>query len=235
MQRWRIKFSRGEEIRFISHLDLMRLWERTFRRAGMPLAYSQGFSPHPRLSLAAPLALGITSQAELMDVFLTRPIAARYLTNALSQQLPPGIDLLEAHLVAPTAPSLPSQVRSVEYLVEVTPDRSPQEIKAALGSLLSAKSLPWQHSRDTGVRHYDLRALIQDLWLAGVKDSRYALGMRLRSDGRGSGRPEQVVAALGLPLPPLSMHRTRLILAPREDRDTGGGQRRGRPASRRQQ
>jgi radical SAM-linked protein len=222
MQRWRISFSRGEEVKFISHLDLMRLWERALRRAGVPLAYSQGFSPHPRLSLAAPLALGITSQAELMDLFLIRPVSDRYLVGALRQQLPRGIDILEAHPVAPTAPSLPSQVRFTEYRVEVATDKSSQEVETALASLLSAQSLPWQHSRDTGIRHYDLRALIRDLWLMEKEGSRCLLGMRLRSDSSGSGRPEQVAAALGLPLPPRSIHRTGIILAPREERPRRG-------------
>ena len=58
MQRLRIRFCRGQEVKFISHLDIMRLWQRAFNRAGIALAYSEGFNPHPRLSLAAPLALG---------------------------------------------------------------------------------------------------------------------------------------------------------------------------------
>jgi radical SAM-linked protein len=61
MQRLRITFARGKELKYISHLDLMRLWQRALRRADIPLAYSQGFSPHPRLSIAAPLAIGVTS------------------------------------------------------------------------------------------------------------------------------------------------------------------------------
>jgi radical SAM-linked protein len=216
MQRWRVSFSRGEEVKFISHLDLMRLWERAFRRAGVPLAYSQGFSPHPKLSLAAPLALGITSQAELMDIFLTRPVSERYLVGALSQQLPRGIDIRDARPMAPLSPSLPSQVRSAEYRVETLCDGSSQDVEASLASLLVAESLPWQHARDTGVRHYDLRALVLNLWLMDKEGSRCLLGMRLRADNSGSGRPEQVVAALGFPVPPLSIHRTELILAPRE-------------------
>ena len=64
MQRLRIRFSRGEEIKYISHLDIMRMWERVLRRAELPLAYSEGFSHHPRISLAVPLAIGVTSDAE---------------------------------------------------------------------------------------------------------------------------------------------------------------------------
>ncbi|KPK23033.1 MAG: hypothetical protein AMJ70_04475, partial [Dehalococcoidia bacterium SG8_51_3] len=72
MQRLRIKYCRGEELKYISHLDIMRLWQRALNRAGISLAYSEGFHPHPKISLAAPLAIGVTSEAELMDVTLTR-------------------------------------------------------------------------------------------------------------------------------------------------------------------
>ncbi|MBA7542465.1 hypothetical protein ES705_34786 [subsurface metagenome] len=66
MQRLRIRFCRGQEVKFISHLDILRLWQRALHRAGISVAYSEGFSPHPRISLAAPLPIGVTSQAELM-------------------------------------------------------------------------------------------------------------------------------------------------------------------------
>ena len=68
MQRIRISFSRGEKVKYISHLDLMRLWERALRRASIPIAYSQGFSPHPKISIAAPLPIGVTSDGEFMDI-----------------------------------------------------------------------------------------------------------------------------------------------------------------------
>ncbi len=85
MQRLRIRFTRGEEIKFISHLDIMRLWHRAFNRAGIQLAYSEGFNPHPRMSLAAPLALGVTSEAELMDIVLTRWSSPQAFTAAVGR------------------------------------------------------------------------------------------------------------------------------------------------------
>ena len=100
MQRLRIRFSRGEEIKFISHLDIMRLWERALRRAGIELAYSEGFSPHPRISLAVPLAVGVTSETELMDVFVTRMVSPHWFTAAVSRQLPPGIDIIGVYQIA---------------------------------------------------------------------------------------------------------------------------------------
>jgi radical SAM-linked protein len=211
MQRIRIRFSRGEELKFISHLDTMRLWQRALHRAGIPLVYTEGFSPHPRISLAAPLAVGVTSQSELMDVFCAKWVSPHSFSTAVSQQLPPGIAILQVHMVAPTMPSLQSQVSHAEYEVELEMEKDQPTVKAALASLLSAKQLPWHHERDTGTRNYDLRALIDDLWLINWRSGYCTIGMRLRCDSNGSGRPEQVAAALGFSHPP-SIHRTKLIL-----------------------
>jgi radical SAM-linked protein len=211
MQRIRIRFSRGEELKFISHLDIMRLWQRALHRADIPLAYTEGFSPHPRISLAAPLAVGVTSQSELMDFFCAKWVSPHSFTTAVSQQLPPGIEILQVHMVAPTLPSLQSQVSHAEYEVEAETDKDQTAIKAALDSLLALKELPWHHQRDTGTRNYDLRALIDDLWLASWHYGHGTIGMRLRCDSSGSGRPEQVAAALEFSYP-TSIRRTKLVL-----------------------
>ena len=212
MQRLRIKFKRGEEIKFISHLDIMRLWERALHRARIQLAYSEGFSPPPRLSLAAPLAVGITSEAELMDIFLAREVSPHWFTAAVSQQLPPGIEILGVYQMGLNMPSLQSQVRFAEYRVEVEAADGPENVESAVSNLLSVEHLPWHHHRDTGQRNYDLRALIDDLWLVESNYQHFIIGMRLRCDSGGSGRPEQVALALGFSDYPQSIHRTRLIL-----------------------
>ncbi len=210
MQRLRIRFSRGEAVKFISHLDIMRLWQRALQRAQIPLAYTEGFSPHPRLSLAAPLAVGITSQAELMDVFCDKWVSPHFFTDAVSQQLPAGIEIVQVFSVAPTLPSLQSQVGFAEYEVELETDKDEAGVKAALTSLLALEQLPWHHERDTGTRNYDLRSLIEDLWLMEWRQDASTIGMRLRCDSGGSGRPEQVAAALGFE--PTSIRRTKLLL-----------------------
>ena len=212
MQRLRIRFCRGHEVKFISHLDLMRLWQRALCRAGILIAYSQGFTPHPRISLAAPLALGITSQAELMDIFCARGVSPHGFIAAVSQQLPPGIEILQAYQIPLTMPSLQSQVRYAEYKVDVEAEKDQKDIEAAITSLLSVEHLPWQHQRDTGVRSYDLRTLIDDLWLIDWHGGYCTIGMRLRCDNSGSGRSEQVTAALGFTHHPQFIHRTKLIL-----------------------
>ena len=212
MQRLRIRFCRGEEVKFISHLDIMRLWQRALNRAGVPLAYSEGFNPHPRISLAAPLALGVISEAELMDIVLAKWVSPHSFTTAVSQQLPPGIKVQQVYNIPLTMPSLQSQVCYAEYKVELETEKGQKDIESAIASLLATEHLPWQHQRDTGPRHYDLRVLIDDLWLVDWCSGYCTIGMRLRCDSGGSGRPEQVAAALGFEQYPKSIHRTKLIL-----------------------
>jgi len=217
VQRLRLNFGRGEEVKFISHLDVLRFWERAFRRARIPLAYSQGFTPHPRISVAAPLPVGITSEAELMDVWLRRWVPPQSFIMMVKCQLPSGFDIFDVWEVGLKIPSLQSCLAFAEYRVGVESSKTEQEVQASLRSLLQARELPWHHSRGDKVKLYDLRALIDDLWLIGDHSERgeefiCTLGMRLRCGDEGSGRPEQVTAALSFPSHPEFIHRTKLIL-----------------------
>ncbi len=212
MQRLRIRFSRGEEVKYISHLDIMRLWQRALNRAGVAVAHSEGFNPHPRLSLAVPLAIGVTSEAELMDIFLEKWSSPHTFSEAVGRQLPRGVEILQVFNIAITLPSLQSQARFAEYTVTIETGRTPADVEGGIAALLARQSLPWQHLRDTGPHRYDLRRLIDDVWLVECRDGRCTLGMRLRCDSAGSGRPEQVAAALGFEKYPEAIHRTRLLL-----------------------
>ena len=212
MQRLRVKFSRGEELKYISHLDIMRLWQRALNRAGIALAYSEGFSPHPRMSLAAPLALGVTSGAELMDIVLAKFISPHAFSDTVARQLPRGVAIDGVFNTPLTMPSLQSQLQLVEYTVALATEKTQPEIESAIAGFLKKDSLPWQHQRDTGPHKYDLRVLVDDLWLIDWRDGACNIGMRLRCDSSGSGRPEQVAASLGFTRYPDSIHRTRLII-----------------------
>jgi hypothetical protein len=103
-------------------------------------------------------------------------------------------------------------VRYAEYTVTIETEQEPEEIASAMTNLLAMAELPWQHMRDTGPRNYDLRALINDLWLVDCHRPHCTIGMKLRCDSNGSGRPEQVMLALGFAQPPQSINRRRLIL-----------------------
>ena len=206
-QRLRITFAKGEEIKYISHLDLMRLWERALRRAQVPLAYSQGFNPRPRFSMAAALAVGLTSRGEVMDIVLERHISPYNFANSLAPHLPPGLELLSVEVVYPKLPSLQSQVRVAEYRVTVSWEGTQEEIEEKLRQLLAAEEL----LRQRRGKHYDLRPLIEDLWVEGKEDGGWVLGMRLRAASRGTGRPDEVLAALGLDEEAHTIRRERLL------------------------
>jgi radical SAM-linked protein len=209
VQRLRVTFSRGEDLKYITHLDLMRFWERALRRADVPVAYSEGFSPHAQISIAAPLAVGITSDAELLDVFLERAMTPRAMIRALSTQLPAGVEVKAVEQVGLALPALQADVRFAEYTVDVP--ASDVDVRSSVERFLAADSIPWEHKREDEVRSYDIRALVESIEVTGMEQGRITLRMRLRNDSNGSGRPEQVVAALGLPAP-VRIHRTKLVL-----------------------
>ncbi|MBI2761386.1 MAG: DUF2344 domain-containing protein [Chloroflexi bacterium] len=209
-QRLRVTFERGEPLRFISHLDLMRFWERVLRRAGVVVAYSEGFTPHPHLSLGAPLPVGTTGAAELMDVFLAEPIEPDAFVARVGSNMPSGVSLLNAREVPVCLPSLQSQLRAAEYQVELPDGADVGVTEAAVAAFLARDSVPWEHRREKDVKRYDLRPLV--MWLRVERDSgRPRLAMMLRADPGATGRADQVAAALGL-AGPVRVHRVRLIL-----------------------
>jgi radical SAM-linked protein len=213
VQRLRITFSRGEEIKYLSHLDIMRLWERALRRADIPLAYSQGYNPHPKISIASPLPIGVTGDGELMDIFLRKTISPYFLMKAVSEQMPAGVSIVGIDQVSTRLPSLQSQVRQAEYVVQIATDRQRTDVERAIDSFMENDHFPWQHRRDGEVRQYDLRAVVDGLWLIDWHDSECAVGMCLRTGSEATGRAEQVTKALGFTDRPSSIRRTRLILA----------------------
>lgn len=211
VQRLRVTYGRTGLVKYVSHLDMMRMWQRAFRRAEIPVAYSEGFIPRPRFSLAAPLPVGVTAEGELMDVFLKRRLSPFYFLRKLGPQLPGGIEVKEAIDVPLEWPSLQSQVQQAEYRVRLESDVPQTVAQEAVRGFLGKETLPWEHRRDKEVRRYDLRAHVQDLWVLEAGKGRAVLGMLLKTDQTGAGRAEQVVAALGLP-PPQEVHRVRLVL-----------------------
>lgn len=212
-QRLRITFGRGEATKFISHLDMMRFWERAFRRARLPIAMTEGFHPHQRFALAAPLPVGVTSEGELMDLFLDEPLSPAALLEQLVPHLVPGVDLLAAEETALEGPSLQALMRQAVYRVVVDRDPPTLDIEEGVRQFLAAHSLPWEHVRDGELRQYDIRKQVDGLWTEAPGEETWTLGMRLQADSSGSGRPEQVVRALGFASRPRSIHRVRLILA----------------------
>jgi radical SAM-linked protein len=210
-QRVRLRFARGVEATAIGHLDVARRWEDAFRRAGIALSYSQGNRPTPRITIAAGLPSGVTSEGELLDVVLAELTDPARLDERLQPFLPAGLTALDAHEVGLGLPSLPTLVRWADYEVDLPADDVPA-LRSQVQAFLAKESFPWVDLRGQKSREYDLRALVQDVRVEPLCEGAARLSMRLRSDAIGVGRPDQVVKALGLP-EPSRIHRLRLIVS----------------------
>jgi len=119
VQKVRLKFAKKGEARFISHLDLMVAFNRALRRAKIPLAYSQGFNPHPSMSFGPPLAIGFESDTELADIELTNHMELGKIVKSLVKETPPGLEILEAQQVPAVAKSLMASIIGALYSVKV--------------------------------------------------------------------------------------------------------------------
>src|SRR5512143_1341666 len=140
--RARITFSKTGALRYVGHLDLQTLWERAARRAGLPLAYSHGFHPQPKITFASALPLGFSSRAEVMDIRLQSDIELVDLRQRLAEALPAGIAVLDVKQVDDAEPPLQTQVRSAEYEAALIDKVDAAALEAGIERLLHAESLP---------------------------------------------------------------------------------------------
>jgi radical SAM-linked protein len=207
--RVRITFCKNEHMRYIGHLDLHRTWERTFRRARLPLAYSQGFNPQPRMNLAAALPLGFTSEGEVGDFWLEQTLSVEEIQKALLPVLPPGLQILSISDAERSEASLQSLVRAADYMITLL-DPHPtlaEEVQA----ILDAPGLP----RERRGKSYDLRALIDHLELLPADEvGRTRLFTRLTSLPGATGRPEELLDVLNVPVEAARVHRLSLLFTP---------------------
>jgi radical SAM-linked protein len=157
VQRVRLRFAKRGRLRFLSHRDVARSFERAVRRAGVPVAHSHGFSPHPRLSWIGAAPTGTASEAEYMEIGLTRPVDPAALAAALDAALPDGLDVLAA-AVAEGAP-LAERIEASSWLVEL-PGVEPAALQAALSALLERESVVVERVTPSGRRKIDVRAAL---------------------------------------------------------------------------
>ena len=205
--RARITFSKQGALRYTGHLDLHRLWERAMRRADLPLSYSQGFHPQPKISLASALPLGFSSRGEVLDVRFNEEIPTEEIAARLKDSLPPDIQITHVESVDEREPALQTQVLSAAYDVHLTEPVDGSELKRKVEELLMSESLP----RERRGKFYDLRPLIEDVECITEADGKIWLQMKLAARDGATGRPEEVLNALGIEPEYTRVERTLLI------------------------
>lgn len=195
-------------MRFTGHLDLILTWERTFRRAGLPLSYSEGFNPRPVINLASPLPLGFISTAEIGDFWLSENTPQEEVLARLNSAVPPGLTIHQIDQIEQIhGNKLPGLVEKCEYSISLTEEvpNLDRKIKALLHSdhcIRARKS-----------KEYDLRPLIHNIRLetppAGAPAS---LIISVYTLPTGTGRPDEVLAALDISPHETIICRTAIIL-----------------------
>ena len=159
----RLKITKDKSIRFISHLEYVRTIERAIRRAKLPAAYSEGFNPHLKFSLASALGVGVVSYAEFCEIELAEPMTAKEAVAKIQKALPRGIRILAADVTATNAPALMAEAGGADYRVTLPYDKpvdeAVQEFNAAK-SIVYAKAAP---KAKTKVKEIDVKFFIPHL------------------------------------------------------------------------
>ncbi len=188
-QRLRLWFSVEGDKRFLSHHDMMRLWERALRRTGLPLRLSQGYNPRPKLSLPEPRSVGIASEAELLEFELADWVNPDAVLERLRDDVPAGLAVRSAELVRPSDKAHP---HTVVYVVR--PEAPPSDLAARAQQVLDRREAPVVRPRPKGDKHLDARPFIRDLETTGDG----AVRMTLVTGPNGTVRPDEVLRLMGL-------------------------------------
>lgn len=212
--RIRLTFSKSGPLIYIGNLDLYTLWERAARRAGLPLTYSQGFHPQPKIHFGAPLPLGFSSRCELLDMRLNEDLDLESLVARLNEALPPDLRVTKVETVDDSTPALQTLVASATYEVRLHEDCPITELAGRADALLRAKTLP----RERRGKRYDLRPLIEDLRVRpDPRDGTETIEMRLKAQEGATGRPDEVLEVLGIKREDARIERTALTLRSQQE------------------
>jgi len=187
----RLKWEKGKEVRFTSHLDVIRMFERAVRRSGIPVAYSMGFNPHQRIAFGPPLPLGFISDSEYLDLQLEEPYTdgVFYL---LRRTLPFGFILLEAKPIFGKTQSLSSVINLASYVMDV--GRAKDELEKRIEKILTGKSFLVKRETKDQHRQIDIRYNIFEMRCEESEDG-VKLKMILRIQGADYARPEEILSS----------------------------------------
>ncbi len=196
MYKLRIKYHKEHHLRFVAHLEMVRLMERVFRRMDLPLHYTQGFNPHPRISFASPLSVGVESVAELLDVELIEKMPVAEVLARSQAALPRGLSFESAKYVEDKR-SLMSLVTWAEYTVRLDCFIEAWRMKELIGQVMAMETLPVKKKggKSDG-KTVDIRAQIAEISLVDSEQGA-ALRMVLANGSGGSLKPELLVQTLG--------------------------------------
>ena len=191
-------FQKNKEISYTSHLDVQRTLQRAFRRAELPLAYSKGFNPHPKLSFATALATGYTSDGEWFEVELDRPIEPQAFIERVNPALPDGMRVVEAFEADDSIDTLSKLIRAARYELTVHFDGAvaQQDVRNALDSIMGSEPVIVDKKTKSGIKPTDIRPDILEASVKEVSDTSATLLVVGTLTAAGGLRAETFVRAL---------------------------------------
>jgi radical SAM-linked protein len=195
VQRLRIRYAKRGRLRFTSHRDFSRAFERALVRARIPMAYSSGFNPHPRISYAGASPTGSASEAEYLEIGLTREVDPQEIQDQLDNALPPGLDLVE--VVVSAGGALADRLEASLWQLTL-PGVSPDRARSAIGSFLDAGEVMVERMTKRGLRSFDCRGAVVSLSVAEFPSSEgeCAILQVVLRHGTPSVRPDDVLAGI---------------------------------------
>ncbi len=213
VQKLRLEYAKRGRLRFSSHRDFQRALERALRRAQVPMGYSAGFHPHPKISFANAAPTGTASEAEYLEIGLARACDPEQIRQALDESLPEGLDILR--VVIGQGPALADRLHASAWLVEL-PGADAAALKLALGTFLAAEEVPVQRLTKNGQRTLDARAPVLRAELGPMVPSLELVVRHVTP----TVRPAEVLAGLGVD-PTQPIRATRLRQGPWLDGELG--------------
>jgi radical SAM family uncharacterized protein/radical SAM-linked protein len=226
--RYRMTYTKTGRASFLGHLELKRLIERAFRRADLPMRYSSGFNPEPKIAYSSPIPLGVESTAEILDLELIEPVEADELVERANAQMPEGLVVYNARLVSPGTPSIAASVSKIRWRVDLRgTDAKPAavELQERIADFMAKKDIPFDKVRKDRVRRVNMRGFVDAMEL--LEDGKIELTTNVLSELQI--RASQVVQVL-LDLTPEETQRLRI----RKIRNIFGERPGGQAAGRRQ-
>ena len=201
VQRLRLRYAKRGRLRFASHRDFQRAFERALRRAQIPIAFSAGFTPHPRISYANAAPTGVASEAEYLEIAVTRELDPGQLCADLDASLPPGLDIIEAVLAL--TPDFADRLQASRWQIAL-PGVSHEQVQGAVEQLLSEDEVMVQRMTKSGLRTFDARQPVmtaqvgsdQGPAMPGESDTGYAILTAVVRHVVPAVRPDDVLAAL---------------------------------------
>lgn len=193
----RAHITKDEALRYISHLDYASLMQRAICRAKLPAAYSEGFNPHMKLSFASALSVGVTSEAEYMELEIAGNISASEIEERLRGSLPSGVRLLGIQLLDVRPKALMSLTDEAEYEIEVPLCGSMTDAAAALDAFNAAKECLYLRKTPKKTREIEVKQyILGDIRAKEIRTDKLRLAMAIRVTPGGSVKPQEVLALL---------------------------------------